>query len=163
SFSKYVAPGLGIGTIACRPSLMAYLLSAKALSDSGTPLLNQKIFLHYFFSERMQQHLLKLRTALAVRKDIMEEELAATDWEWSSPTGGFNLWIRLPDSTPMEKLLGQCIEQSITFVPGIICDPQRELASWIRLSFSYLNEQQLREGIRRFVSEVRSLTAEAGE
>lgn len=160
SFSKYVAPGLGIGTIACRPSLMAYLLSAKALSDSGTPLLNQKIFLHYFFSERMQQHLQKLRTALAIRRDIMEEELAATDWEWSSPTGGFNLWIKLPDSTPMEKLLGTCMEQSITFVPGTICDPRRELATWIRLSYSYLNEQQLREGIRKFVGQVLALGGE---
>ncbi|MGG4443937.1 PLP-dependent aminotransferase family protein [Brevibacillus fortis] len=157
SFSKYIAPGLSIATVACRPSIMNYLLQAKSLSDSGAPLLNQKIFLHYFFSERMQQHLAKLRIALAIRRDIMEEELSVTDWEWSSPPGGFNLWVKLPDSVPMESLLGKCIEKSITFVPGAICDPLRELSSWIRISYSYLNEQQLRDGLQRLVSTVRQL------
>lgn len=152
SFSKYVAPGLSIAMVTCRPGLMKYLVKAKSLSDNGTPLLNQKIFLHYFFSERMQQHLGKLRTALAVRKDIMEEELSDTGWQWSSPAGGFNLWIQLPESTPMEALLGKSMEQSISFVPGSICDPLREMNSWIRMSYAYLNEQQLREGLQRFVS-----------
>jgi len=152
SFSKYIAPGLSIAMVACRPGIMTYLVKAKSLSDSGTPLLNQKIFLHYFFSERMQQHLEKLRTALAVRKEIMEDELSATDWQWNSPGGGFNLWIKLPESTPMENLLGKSIEQSITFVPGSICDPRREMNSRIRMSYSYLNELQLREGLQRFVS-----------
>lgn len=152
SFSKYVAPGLSIASVACHPSLMKFFLKAKSLSDSGAPLLNQKIFLHYFFSERMQQHLEKLRIALAVRKDIVEEELSVTGWKWSSPTGGFNLWIMLPESIPMESLLSKCMEQSITFVPGSICDPTRELKSWIRLSYSYLNEQQLRDGLKRLVS-----------
>lgn len=82
----------------------------------------------------------------------MEEELSVTGWKWSSPTGGFNLWIMLPESIPMESLLSKCMEQSITFVPGSICDPLRELKSWIRLSYSYLNEQQLRDGLKRLVS-----------
>ncbi|MGE5701894.1 MAG: PLP-dependent aminotransferase family protein, partial [Clostridia bacterium] len=152
SFSKYIAPGLSIAAVACRPSLMHYLIRAKSLADSGTPLLNQKIFLHYFFSERMQQHLGKLRIALAIRREIMERELAATGWKWSSPTGGFNLWIQLPETIPMERLLGTCMEHSITFVPGSICDPLRELKTWIRLSYSYLNEQQLQDGLQKLVS-----------
>jgi GntR family transcriptional regulator of abcA and norABC len=152
SFSKYVAPGLSIATVACRPALMNYFLKAKSLSDSGTPLLNQKIFLYYFFSERMQRHLEKLRTALSIRKDILEEALAVTDWEWTSPTGGFNLWLKLPETVPMDRLLAKSIEQSITFVPGSICDPLREMKEWMRVSYSYMNEQQLREGMRKLVS-----------
>ncbi|GED70691.1 GntR family transcriptional regulator [Brevibacillus reuszeri] len=151
SFSKYIAPGLSIATVACRPACMNYLLKAKSLADSGSPLLNQKIFLHYFFSERMQQHLAKLRTALAMRKELMEAELSGTGWEWYSPTGGFNLWIKLPVSTPMDTLLSKSIEQSITFVPGSICDPVRELTTWIRMSYSFLNDQQMREGLKRFI------------
>lgn len=157
SFSKYIAPGLSIAMIACRPSLMKYFVKAKSLSDSGTPLLNQKIFLHYFFSERMQQHVEKLRIALAIRKETMEDALSEAGWTWSSPTGGFNLWIKLPEPTPMEQLLSRSIEQSVSFVPGSICDPIRECKSWIRLSYSYLNEQQLREGAKRLIDVYRSL------
>ncbi|MED1205495.1 PLP-dependent aminotransferase family protein [Heyndrickxia acidicola] len=151
SFSKYIAPGLSIATVACRHPLMKSLVKTKSLSDNGTPLLNQKIFLHYFFSERLQQHLEKLRIALEIRKNIMEEELAETGWKWSSPAGGFNLWISLPEAPSMEKLLEKSIEQSISFVPGSICDPLREYHSWIRLCYSYLNEQQLRDGLNRFI------------
>lgn len=80
SFSKYVAPGLRICAVACRYPFMERLITAKSLADNGTPLLNQKIFLHYYTSSRLQQHLGKLRIALQVHKEIVEEELAGTGW-----------------------------------------------------------------------------------
>jgi DNA-binding transcriptional MocR family regulator len=151
SFSKYMAPGLRISAVACRGSMMEHLLTAKSLSDNGSPLLNQKIFLHYFSSVRLQKHLEKLRTALQIRKNIMEEELSNTDWKWVSPQGGLNLWIKLPSTISAEALLDKSIKQSISFVPGTICDPSRELQSSIRLSYSFINEVQLREGLKRLV------------
>lgn len=87
SFSKYVAPGLRICAVACRYPFMERLITAKSLADNGTPLLNQKIFLHYYTSSRLQQHLGKLRIALQVHKEIVEEELAGTGWEWTPPQG----------------------------------------------------------------------------
>lgn len=67
-------------------------------------MLHMKIFLHYFASLRLQQHLEKLRIALQIRKEIMEEELAATNWKWQSPEGGLNLWIELPDGVSTQEL-----------------------------------------------------------
>ncbi|TVX93820.1 PLP-dependent aminotransferase family protein [Paenibacillus agilis] len=151
SFSKYVAPGLRIAAICCQPTIMKHLLTVKSLADNGTPLLNQKIFLHYFMSERLQQHIVKLRTALSIRKAVMEEALSVTNWKWDSPSGGLNLWIQLPETLSLEKLLAKSIEHSISFVPGSICDPSKELQSWIRLSYSYINEQQIKEGMKLLV------------
>ena len=157
SFCKYISPGLRIATVICQSSLMKSLITVKSLTDNGSPLLNQKIFLHYFSSLRMQQHLEKLRIALQIRKEIMEEELGVTDWKWTSPKGGLNLWVQLPDNLPTELLLTKSIEQSISFVPGQVCDPLKQLSSWIRLSFSYANEKQLSEGVKRFVAVAQSL------
>lgn len=151
SFSKYVAPGLRISVLAARPELMKVIVPVKALSDNGTPLLTQKIFQHYFFSSRLQEHVAKLRIALELRKARMENLLAATDWSWSSPGGGLNLWIRLPETINVDALLQQCLAESVAFVPGRICDPLDRMESWIRLSYSYLSEVQLEEGIRRLV------------
>ncbi|UQD52040.1 PLP-dependent aminotransferase family protein [Bacillus methanolicus] len=151
SYSKYIAPGLRIALVASRQPLMKILLTIKSLSDNGTPLLNQKIFLHYFLSERMQQHLEKLRIALNIRKEIMEEAIASTGWEWSSPKGGLNLWVKLPDELSSQSLLSKCIERSISFVPGNICDPLNELDSWIRLSYSFVNERKLTKGINELI------------
>lgn len=157
SFSKYVAPGLRICAVACRYPFMERLITAKSLADNGTPLLNQKIFLHYYTSPRLQQHLGKLRIALQVHKEIMEEELTAAGWEWTAPQGGLNLWVKLPEEISVEALFRLCMAQSVAFVPGEILDPLGEMKSWIRLSYSFANEGQLREGIRLLRAAARSL------
>lgn len=152
SFSKYVAPGLRICAVACRYPFMEQLIKAKSLADNGTPQLNQKIFLHYYTSPRLQQHLGKLRIALQVHKEIMEEELAKVGWEWTSPQGGLNLWVKLPEDISVEALFRKSQEQSISFVPGEIFDTLGEMKSWIRLSFSFANETLLREGMQRLTA-----------
>ncbi|MBU5210703.1 aminotransferase-like domain-containing protein [Heyndrickxia oleronia] len=157
SFCKYISPGLRIAAIICHSSLLQSLMIVKSLTDNGSPLLNQKIFLHYFSSKRMQQHLEKLRIAISIRKEIMEEELSVTNWQWTSPNGGLNLWVQLPQHISIEKLLTKCFEHSISFVPGQICDPLKQQTSWIRLSYSYINEHQLRDGLKSFVEVVKSL------
>lgn len=157
SFSKYVAPGLRICAVACRFPFMEQLITAKSLADNGTPLLNQKIFLHYYTSPRLQQHLGKLRTALQVHKEIVEEELIGTGWEWTPPQGGLNLWIKLPDGLPVDRLFTRCIAESIAFVPGEILDPQGEMKSRLRLSYAFASEGVLREGVQRLKALARSL------
>ncbi|NGM82777.1 PLP-dependent aminotransferase family protein [Paenibacillus sp. 7124] len=157
SFSKYVAPGLRICAVICRYPLMDKLIAAKFMADNGTPLLNQKIFLHYFTSPRLQGHLAKLRIALQVHKEIAERELAGTGCVWTPPEGGLNLWVRLPEHIPPETLFRKSKEQSIAFVPGEICDPHGVMKSWIRLSYSFAAEDVLREGMGKLSELMRSL------
>ncbi|MBY3619414.1 PLP-dependent aminotransferase family protein [Acinetobacter sp. CUI P1] len=157
SFSKYVAPGLRICAVACRYPFMERLITAKSLADNGTPLLNQKIFLHYYTSSRLQQHLGKLRIALQVHKEIVEEELAGTGWEWTPPQGGLNLWVKLPDHLSADRLFASSMAQSIAFVPGELFDPLGEMRSRIRISYSFASEGVLREGIQRMIEIARGL------
>ncbi|MGG1614398.1 PLP-dependent aminotransferase family protein [Paenibacillus phoenicis] len=152
TFSKYLAPGLRICAVAARAAVMAPLLTAKSLADNGTPLVNQKLFQHCFESERLQQHLEKLRTALQIRRDVMEQALAAgTGWQWYRPQGGLNLWVRLPEGLSSNQLLTEGVRRGLTFVPGTICDPLGEMDDRIRLSFSFKNEAQIREGVHLLV------------
>lgn len=152
SFSKYLAPGLRICAVAARTAVMAPLLTAKSLADNGTPLVNQKLFQHCFESERLQQHLEKLRTALQIRRDVMEQALApGSGWQWYRPQGGLNLWVRLPEGLSSNQLLTEGVRRGLTFVPGTICDPLGEMDDRIRLSFSFKNEAQIREGVHLLV------------
>ncbi len=157
SFSKYISPGLRVSTIVCQSSIMKALISVKALTDNGSPLLNQKVFLHYFTSARMQQHLDKLRIALQIRKELMEAQLANTHWQWTSPDGGLNLWVQLPDNCLTEVLLTKAVANSISFVPGQICDPLNRPSSWMRLSYSYTNENQLEDGMKKLIAVANTL------
>jgi DNA-binding transcriptional MocR family regulator len=151
SFSKYVAPGLRICAVACRKPLIDSLVSTKSLVDNGTPLLNQKIFLHYYTSPRLQQHLDKLRIALQIHKEIAEEQFAAAGWQWKSPQGGLNLWAKLPDEITAQDLLQAAVGQSISFMPGPLFDPLGKCDSWVRLSYSFTNETVLREGVEQLI------------
>ena len=56
-----------------------------------------------------------------------------------------------PENINVDALLRQCLAESVAFVPGRICDPLDQMDSWIRLSYSYISEVQLEEGIRRLV------------
>jgi GntR family transcriptional regulator of abcA and norABC len=159
SFSKYVAPGLRICAVVGRKPVIDPLITAKSLADNGTPLVIQKIFLHYFESERLQKHIEKLRTALQMKRDIAEEELAESGWKWVRPQGGLTLWVKLPDGFPVDTLLQESLKQSIAFVPGSLFDPHGEMNSWIRLCYSFVNEGQLRTGIRRLIE----VAAEVGK
>ncbi|NUU63577.1 aminotransferase-like domain-containing protein [Paenibacillus agri] len=157
SFSKYVAPGLRICAVACRYPLMERLIKIKSLEDNGTPLLNQKIFLHYYTSPRLQQHLGKLRIALQVQKEIMEQELSQSGWQWETPGGGLTLWVKLPDGTPVDALLRKSLEHSLSFVPGSVFDPLGEMRSWLRLCYSFVSEPLLREGMQKLTALARKL------
>ncbi|WDM23300.1 PLP-dependent aminotransferase family protein [Paenibacillus polymyxa] len=148
SYSKYVAPGLRIAAVTCRPQLMNSLLNVKALVDNGSPLLNQKLFLQYFQSPRMQQHIKKLCIALQIRKETMEDCLRDSGWTWTSPAGGLNLWLQLPSTLKPNELLSRSVHESVSFVPGNVFDPiGAEGKTHVRLSYSYANELQIKEGI----------------
>ncbi len=153
SYSKYVVPGLRIAAIMCRSHLMPGLQAIKALTDNGSPLLNQKLFLRYFQSERMHQHLSKLRTAIQLRMEVMEQCLKETDWTWTRPEGGLNIWAELPEGIDTGRLLHRSMERSVAFVPGTVFDPSHSSGSCkLRLSFSYAREQQIREGMHRLIT-----------
>jgi DNA-binding transcriptional MocR family regulator len=81
----------------------------------------------------------------------MEDELAHTNWQWTSPGGGLNLWVQLPNYLSTESLLTKSLSHSISFVPGQVCDPHKELLLWMRLSYSYTNENQLHEGVKKLI------------
>jgi len=139
------------------PSLTKWLIKGKALADNGTPLLNQKAFLFYLTSDRVRTHMEKLRIALQIRKETMEEELKGY-FKWDSPGGGLNLWVRLHDAIDKTALKDKALESSVSYVPGYICDPLERDIPYIRLSYSYLNEQEIKNGMELLTNIYDSLT-----
>ncbi len=157
SFSKYISPGLRIACIAARQPWMQMLLSCKSVTDGGTPLLNQKVFLHYFMSDRLHRHLDKLRIALRIRMETMQDELQQTNWRYDDPQGGLNLWVELPQELSVPRLLSHSLTQQISFVPGSLFDHARRPSQHIRLSFSFANETLIRDGMRELIHIARGL------
>ncbi|MNN89534.1 hypothetical protein D3C81_2073620 [compost metagenome] len=62
-----------------------------------------------------------------------------------------NLWVHLPDGLNANRLLTESIRRGLTFVPGTICDPMGEMNDQIRLSYSFMNEARIQEGVHLLV------------
>lgn len=148
SFSKYISPGLRISVMMARGDRIAKVLRIKVMTDNGSPLFNQVVFRHIFFTDRMQGHIAKLRLAMQLRKACMEQQLEGSGLTWISPKGGLNLWAKLPSGWDADMLIRHSLKASVSFLPGAICDPWDSSTPYIRLSYSYLNEKQLAEGMK---------------
>lgn len=148
--SKTLAPGCRIGILAASGSIFNRLLAAKANADLGSPLLTQKAILPFIKSEKIIDHMKKLRTALKIRRDLVLTLLsqhAPSEVSWVVPQGGLNLWLSLPSWLDTHHLLLEAKKQQLTFLPGSACYPVEQEKHHLRLSYSYISEQLLHQGI----------------
>lgn len=148
--SKTLAPGCRIGIVAATGSIFNRLLAAKANTDLGSPLLTQKSILPFINSKRMLDHLKKLRTALRIRRDLVLELLSQHSPDgvsWVIPQGGLNLWISLPSWLDSNHVLLEAKKQQLTFLPGSACFLVEQENNHLRVSYSYMNELLLHQGI----------------
>ncbi|OAS89071.1 PLP-dependent aminotransferase family protein [Metabacillus litoralis] len=160
--SKILAPGCRIGILAASGSIFKRLLAAKANTDLGSPLLTQKAIIPFITSKRMMDHLKKLRTALKIRRDLVLEILSQQSPEevsWFIPKGGLNVWLTLPSWINTDHLLIEAKKEQITFLPGSACYPTEQENHHLRLSFSYMNEQQLTQGVTTICNLLQSAIA----
>lgn len=150
-FSKTLAPGLRIAALAAEGPVFDWLYAVKALMDIGSPLLTQKAIQPFLRTERMKNHLEKLRTALQIRRDTAVEILSplADTIHFQKLQGGFNLWISLPDSMNSFALLKKANEANISFLPGTACFVHESKHDHLRISYSILSEQDTLIGLKK--------------
>lgn len=149
-FSKALAPSCRIGSIVSNGTIHQRLLVAKGSADLGSPLLTQKAFIPFLNSNRMQQHLEKLRIALEVRRDrtiTLLEAHAPKEVSWIVPKGGLNLWLSLPSYVNTDRLLFKAQRANISFLPSSTCYPNEPEYNHLRISYSYLEEKELEKSI----------------
>ncbi|TQR36066.1 PLP-dependent aminotransferase family protein [Lysinibacillus sphaericus] len=149
--SKTLAPSCRIGILSASGSIFNRLLAAKSNADLGSPLLTQKSLLPFITSKKMIDHMKKLRTALKVRRDLSLELLSQYSPDgitWMVPKGGLNIWITLPNWMDTNQLLIEAKKNLVSFLPGSACFPVEHEKCHLRLSFSFMSELQLQQGIK---------------
>lgn len=152
SFSKTIAPGLRVGWMAPPAELLELLLMAK----EGTDIHSNRIATRtvYHAAEGfLDDHVAQLRGFYAARRDALHEELRRalpSEVEWTVPGGGFFIWLRLPEGASANKMLVTAARYDVAFLPGSWFYPAGDVKyNEMRLSFSSLPTERLREGARR--------------
>jgi 2-aminoadipate transaminase len=150
SFSKIAFPGLRVGWVIGARTVIARLAEARQWCDLHTDQLSQAIMLRFAETGRLRSHLERVRAAGAERlKAALEacEHHLPPGSEFSRPSGGMNLWVRLPEPLDAAQLLHHAQRENVTYLPGSHFAVSRPQHGALRLSFGSLTPGAIREGI----------------
>ncbi|MGD0054108.1 MAG: PLP-dependent aminotransferase family protein [Acidimicrobiales bacterium] len=149
AMSKMYWGGLRIGWIRARSSLIDRLLEQKSCSDLGTSMPVQVIaaeLLNKHYEATHQWRNRQLRRSL----DALESALATLMpmAEWVRPTGGPNLWIRLPGTDALE-FSRRALRKGVAVIPGPLLSARPGRATdHIRVPF-FADPKVLAEAVTR--------------
>jgi len=162
TFSKILSPGLRLGWCAAPRPVLDKLNLGKGAADLCSSPLSQ-LFVSTYFAERdWLAYVRKLTGVYRRRRDIMLEALAEhfpREATWTRPQGGLFIWARLPDYIDTTDLLARALRDHVAFVPGRAAYLDGRGGSEMRLNFSGVSDDAIREGIRRIGEVIREQVA----
>lgn len=154
SFSKTLAPGYRVGWVAAgrfadkvqRLKLMT-TLSASIPAQAGIA--------DYLQHGGYDKHLRKLRGAF--RSQLVAMEAALSRWlpedsQWTRPSGGYFLWLRLPPHVDAMRLHALSVENGISIAPGPVFSAQHEFRDHVRLNFGHPWSDRMESAVRTLCS-----------
>jgi 2-aminoadipate transaminase len=86
------------------------------------------------------------------RRDAMLgalDEHFPADASWTTPHGGFYVWVSLPEYFDATAMLAAAVERLVAYVPGTAFYADGQGRDRMRLSFCYPTEGAIDEGVRR--------------
>jgi len=150
SFSKVAFPGLRVGWVLARRSLIEKLTEAKQWTDLHTDQLSQAVLLRFAESGRLERH--RQRMLVAGRERLQAaieacEEFLPPGATFTRPRGGMSLWIELPEPLDAGELLVRAEREGVTYLPGRYFAVSRPQPNGLRISFAAMTPEEIRSGL----------------
>jgi len=158
TFSKILSPGVRLGWAVAPAPVLAKMNVGKQSSDLCSCSVSQYFVSAYFESRPWADYVRSLIEIYRLRRDVMLDALAEhfpREASWTHPQGGLFIWATLPDYIDTTDLLARALREQVAFVPGRAAYLDGRGGSEMRLNFSGVSEDSIREGIRRIGEVVR--------
>jgi 2-aminoadipate transaminase len=158
TFSKILSPGVRLGWTTAPAPVLAKMNVGKQGTDLCSSSISQYFVSAYFESTQWEGYVRSLIEIYRRRRDVMLDSLAEhlpREATWTHPQGGLFIWATLPDYIDTTDLLARALEEHVAFVPGRAAFMDGRGGSSMRLNFSGVDEERIREGIRRLGEVVR--------
>jgi DNA-binding transcriptional MocR family regulator len=147
-FSKDISPGLRIGWVASG-RYRAEVEWLKFTLSPSSPTLSQMAVAEFLEGGGYDQHLRRIRREYARNVSLMSDAVMRYFPEGTRltrPSGGFVLWVQLPENVDSLKLYELALQSGITLAPGHVFSATYQFSNFIRLNaatFNYSTERAI--------------------
>lgn len=153
SLTKATSPSLRVGMLAARGPVLERLRAIHVVDTFFVPRPLQEAALELVGSPAWNRHLRAVAAELKARRDITTAALRLGLPELSLPyipSGGYLLWLRLPDGADEATLLAAALRAGVALAPGRPYFCAEPPAGHVRLSFAGVaGPAEIAEGVRR--------------
>jgi 2-aminoadipate transaminase len=153
TFSKIFSPGFRMGWAAGPAQIIAQLVAAKQNSDQCAGALGQRMLEEYGRAGHLERQIAASRAVYQRRAALTTRALAAhmpAGATWTTPTGGFYVWLTCPDGIDTVALSAAARDQKVAYVPGRPFYAENGAGlNQIRLAYCRVADDVIDEGIRR--------------
>jgi DNA-binding transcriptional MocR family regulator len=154
SFSKIMAPGFRVGW-----SVVPKGIKEKLVLSSESAILcpsnaSQMTLIAYLENFDWKKQIETYRNIYKERHDAMVEAIRKylPYCDFHDPSGGFYIWLKVPEHINTKHIQAECIEAGVAYVPGRGFFATGEGDDYMRLSFCFPTPAHITEGVRRLAT-----------
>ncbi|WP_203971844.1 PLP-dependent aminotransferase family protein [Planotetraspora silvatica] len=152
SFSKTLAPGFRVGWALAPHAVRDKLVLAMESAVLSHSTFTQLAVGQYLATQPWREQIKTFRELYRERRDALLNSLEVfmpAGCSWTRPSGGFFVWMTLPEGLDSKALLPRAVAERVAFVPGTGFYSDGGGAQHMRLSYCYPQPDRIREGVRR--------------
>ncbi|MCL7379147.1 PLP-dependent aminotransferase family protein [Streptomyces sp. 35G-GA-8] len=153
SLTKATSPSLRVGVLAARGPVLERLRAIHVVDTFFVPRPLQEAALELVGSAAWNRHLRSVSAALKTRRVTLTTALRTELPELALPhipSGGYHLWLRLPDGTDEQAVVPAALRAGVAVAPGRSYFSAEPPAAHLRLSFAAVaGPAEITEGVRR--------------
>lgn len=152
TLSKIFSSGIRVGWVVANGAIRDKLVQLKEGADLCQSNLTQLIAERWLATEPWQEQVDTFREVYRERCDAMLAELDVEmppGASWTAPTGGFFVWLAMPEGIDARELLAKALQARVAYVPGGAFYADNGGVRHARLSFCFPPADRIREGVRR--------------
>lgn len=151
SFSKIFAPGFRLGWAIAHPEILDKIYVCKQSLDLCPPIFDQYVAAEFLSSGRLDENLEKSVALYKGKRDLLLsllEKHMPEGVRWTHPEGGLFLFLTMPEGFDAVKFYDRALAAGVAYVAGEFFHPDRRGKNTMRLNFSFMSEEKMREGVK---------------
>lgn len=160
SLANLLAPGIAAGFVTAPAPAFRALAALRASSDARGDAAMDCAIAELFEDGELLRHMRRVRRAYAARRDALAAALvrhlgSAVDFKLAE--GGLALWVRVDDAVDIREWTRACALEGVVFADSSRFDFEERTIGCLRLGFSYQNEGENEEAVRRMARALAAL------